>query len=43
VVYSLDDEGKYQKTSDFTSDQVLSTDLFPGLEIKLEDVFKNSR
>jgi len=40
VVYSLDDEGRYQKSGDFTSDQVLSTKLFPGLEIKLEDVFR---
>ena len=40
VVYSLDDEGRYQKSGEFTSDQVLSTKLFPGLEIKLEDVFR---
>ena len=40
VVYSLDDEERYQKSGEFTSDQVLSTKLFPGLEIKLEDVFR---
>ncbi|MDD2510876.1 MAG: Uma2 family endonuclease [Syntrophomonas sp.] len=40
VVYSLDDEGRYQKSGEFTSDQLLSTKLFPGLEIKLEDVFR---
>lgn len=39
VVYSLDEEGKYQKTGDFAAGQILSSDLFPGLEIKLEDVF----
>ncbi|WP_082736174.1 Uma2 family endonuclease [Syntrophomonas wolfei] len=40
VVYSLDDEERYQKSGEFTSDQLLSTKLFPGLEIKLEDVFR---
>lgn len=40
VVYSLDDEGKYQKTGDFAADQILTSELFPGLEIKLEDVFR---
>ncbi|MDD3270017.1 MAG: Uma2 family endonuclease [Syntrophomonadaceae bacterium] len=40
VVYHLDDSGKYQKTGDFTADQILHSDLFPGLEINLEDVFK---
>lgn len=39
VVYSLDTDGKYQKTGDFSSHQVLSTDLFPGLEIDLSQVF----
>ncbi len=39
VVYSLDEEGKYQKTGDFAAGQILSSELFPGLEIKLEDVF----
>lgn len=40
VVYSLDDEGKYQKTGDYAAGQILSSELFPGLEIKLEDVFR---
>ncbi len=40
VVYSLDGEGKYQEGKEYSSDQVLCTPLFPGLEIKLEDVFR---
>ncbi len=39
VVYSLDDEGKYQKTGDYSMGQVLTSDLFPGLAIKLEEIF----
>ena len=39
VVYSLDDKGKYQKTGDFASSQILSSELFPGLEINLSQVF----
>ena len=39
VVYSLDDEGKYQKTGEYAANQVLTSPLFPGLEVKLEEVF----
>lgn len=40
VIYSLDDEGKYQKTGEYSAKQVLTSPLFPGLEIKLEEVFR---
>lgn len=40
VVYSLDSEGKYQKTGDYAAGQILNSELFPGLEINLEDVFR---
>ncbi len=39
VVYSLDEEGKYQKTGYYAANEVLTSELFPGLEIKLEEVF----
>ncbi|MDD3365474.1 MAG: Uma2 family endonuclease [Syntrophomonas sp.] len=39
VVYSLDAEGKYQKTGDFSTGQILTSELFPGLEINLSQVF----
>lgn len=40
VVYSLDDEGKYQKTGEYSASEVLTSPLFPGLEIKLTEVFR---
>ena len=40
VIYSLDDEGKYQKTGEYSASQVLVSPLFPGMEIKLEEVFR---
>jgi len=39
VVYSLVDAGKYQKTGEYSAKQVLVSPLFPGMEIKLEEVF----
>jgi len=39
VVYTLDDQGKYQKTGEYSMGQVLTSERFPGLEINLQEVF----
>jgi Uma2 family endonuclease len=38
-LYKLGENGKYQFPLTYTDDDVIKTDLFPGLEIKLDIVF----
>ena len=38
-IYALDEDGKYQKKASFFRDDILKTELFPGLEIDMKDVF----
>lgn len=40
VLYSLDNEGKYQKIGEYAANQVLTSPLFPGLEVRLEEVLQ---
>jgi len=40
VLYGLDNEGKYQKIGEYAANQVLTSPLFPGLEVRLEEVFQ---